>query len=307
MIRVLLAVLAWPVVILLAIWIFEFVDERYLNPPQERVFEYDHPKYTHMATQALEKYGALDAGQQARFRDNLQDKLVTVESWANDLERDGFSILCIGEDHIDLTRDYLARELFTRISLDVLLLEATPSEVRNLLHQVDSGQTQIKLLGAEIGDIVRQVRAKNPEVSFAGIEETQTQKDERLSGERAGIRDDSIVKNVWANFVPGKRHAILFGAIHCNNWPKWLYQRMRATAPAEALNGIRNLRVVERKQDSLVDPFLLFLDEIGIERRDFVVADTKGLDPLLLRWFSLMVPQIFSQYETILVFRSGSQ
>lgn len=62
----------------------------------------------------------------------------------------------------------------------------------------------------------------------------------------------------------------------------------------EVLAGMLNVRDVERKQDSLIDPFLFFLDEIGIEQRNFVIKDTGTLDPLLLEWFSLMVPQIFS-------------
>lgn len=307
MVRVLLAVLAWPALILVAVWVFEFVDERYLNPPVEKEFEYDFPKFNHMAVEALEKYGALSAAERERFRTNLQEQFIPVERWLSALEASGFSILCVGEHHIDLTRDYLANELFSRISVDVMLLEATPAEAASLVRRVESGEPKVEMLGARIGNVIRAVRKTNPAVVFAGIEETEAQKEKRLDQEKAGIRDDSIVRNVWRNYVPGKRHVILFGAIHCNNWPNWLYQLARASAPPAVLAKMLNLMIVERQQDSLIDPFLHFLDEIGMEKRDFVIADTSRLDPLVLEWFALMVPQIFSQYQTILIFRDDQK
>ena len=307
MLRVLIAVLAWPALIFFTIWAFEWFDQRYLNPPDENaVFEYDHPRYTSMALDALEQFAALDPEAQDEFRHTLQDQLVPVEHWVEYMQQKGFAVLCVGEDHIDLTRNYLAEHIFSRLPVDVLYLEATPSELTDILGKVNQGQDKVDLLGADIAVVVRAALAANQNVVFRGIEETNTQKEARFELEDAGIRDDSIVKNVWDSFRPEKRHLILFGAIHCNNWPKWMYQKIRASAPPEVLADTLNIKVVERKQDSLIDPFLYFLDEIGMERRDFVIVDTSELDPLLLNWFSLMVPQIFSQYETLLVYRSPS-
>lgn len=305
MVRILLAVLAWPAVILIAIWMFEWLDEYYLNPKDQDAepFQYDHPKYHSMAREALLKYSQLPAAEQAAFKTDLQKQLITVEQWTGGLDHEGFSILCVGEDHLDVTRNFLAVELFSNIDVDVLLLEATQSETLSILRRIESGQATVDLQGADIAAVVRAARKSNPGAMVRGIEETATQKRQRLEQEQAGIRDDSIAANVWADFRLGQRHAILFGAIHCNNWSNWLYQRLRQDAPQQVLSGMLNVRVVERKQDSLIDPFLFFLDEIGIEQRDFVIEDTGVLDPLLLEWFALMVPQIFSQYKTLVIYR----
>ena len=307
MVRILLAVLAWPAVILVAIWVFEWVDEYYLNPkdPDAKPFQYDHPKYHSMAREALQHYSSLPSNDQAAFRTDLQKQLISVERWTDEMEREGFSILCVGEDHLDVTRNFLAEELFSRISVDVLLLEATQSETRAILRKVNAGQSRVDLQGADVAPVIRAVQKTNPQVVFKGIEETETQKRKRFAQEKAGIRDDSIAINVWAGFTPGLRHAILFGAIHCNNWSNWLYQLLRQSAPTDVLAGMTNVKVVERKQDSLIDPFLYFLDEIGIEQRNFVIEDTTELDPLLLKWFALMVPQIFSQYKTLVIYRTS--
>ena len=116
MLRVLIAVLAWPVLIFVTIWLFERFDQYYLNPPDENaVFEYDHPRYTSMALAALEQLAALDAEEQAQFKRKLQSQLITVESWTSQKLQDGISMLCVGEDHIDLTRTYLAEEFFSRL------------------------------------------------------------------------------------------------------------------------------------------------------------------------------------------------
>ena len=306
MLRVLLAVLAWPVVIFVAIWIFDWYDESYLNPPEEdaKPFEYDHPRFFSMANEALQEYAELSPQERDSFNQKLQSQLMTVDSWAAAVERTGFSILCVGEDHIDLTREFIAQELFSRLSVDILLLEATHAELASILWRMGSEGAGTELLGAQIGGVIQAVRQHNPQVVFKGIEETPEQKERRFDQERAGIRDDSIVKNLWLNFVPGKRHVILFGAIHCTNREACLYQQIRRSAPEDVLEGVHHLRVVERKQDSLIDPFLFFLDEIGMEKRDFVIADTSALDPRLLKWFALMNPRIFSQYRTLLVYRA---
>ena len=54
----------------------------------------------------------------------------------------------------------------------------------------------------------------------------------------------------------------------------------------------------------MLEAFVYFLDEIGIEKRDFVILHTPSLPDPIFRWFELLDRQIFSRYRTLVVFRS---
>ena len=109
------------------------------------------------------------------------------------------------------------------------MLEATPKALRRLTKRMQAGRTYFPLLGADIMNVLRTVRARNPNVQIFGIEETDGQQKEQNS--HSGSRAQSIAQNFWSRYRPGRRHLILFGALHCTNEPNWLSKRLYDQAP----------------------------------------------------------------------------
>jgi hypothetical protein len=80
--------------------------------------------------------------------------------------------MCIGELHEESTRNFIVEEFFAKFSVDVLLLEATPKELKRLIKRMNAGRTYFPLLAADIMNILRAVRVRNPDVKIFSIEET---------------------------------------------------------------------------------------------------------------------------------------
>ena len=139
------------------------------------------------------------------------------------------------------------------------------------------------MLDADIMNVLRTARAKNPDVRICGIEETEEQ--QKKQRRHSGSRDTSIAHNFWNRYQAGRRHVILFGALHCTNDPNWLFGHLYGQAPLPLKNRMVNARVLEEHQNGPVEAFVFFLDELGIEKtpEDLVsawagLARASGLD-----------------------------
>lgn len=64
-----------------------------------------------------------------------------------------------------------------------------------------------------------------------------------------------------------------------------------------------NAKVLAEHHNGPVEAFLSFLDETGIEKKNFVIADTRGLHACIYRWFPALNRQILEKYQTLIVFR----
>ncbi|MEJ2039056.1 MAG: hypothetical protein P8X55_09000, partial [Desulfosarcinaceae bacterium] len=93
------------------------------------------------------------------------------------------------------------------------------------------------------------------------------------------------------------------GALHCTNEPNWLFENLSDQASLSLKNRMFNARVLEEHQNGPVEAFVYFLDEIGIERTDFVIPDTRALPDLIYEWFQLLNRQTLEKYRTLIVFR----
>lgn len=51
-------------------------------------------------------------------------------------------------------------------------------------------------------------------------------------------------------------------------------------------------------------PLSFFLDEIGIERKHFVIPNTDSLHPRINEYFPILKRQTLDQYQSVIVFRS---
>jgi hypothetical protein len=301
MISVVLGMPLALLVVLVAIgW---YLDEIYVPtvPPPDRA-RIQHPNYHPAALRALDRLEALAPTEKAAILENIGNLVVPVAEWRRRFARSGYEIVCLGEDHDDYTRRFLADHFFSEVAVDALLLEATPEGLVRIMGRVDGGRSYVRLLDADVSAIVRTVRRRSPSAAITGIEETDRQrKDRRRRG--AGSRDASIVANLRAAFRAGRKHVALFGALHCTDDPTWMFRLTRAAMPGVPAEKFLNVRVLGEHQDGPMEAFVYFLDEAGVETGDFVLAETGSLHPLVKAWFPLLASQTLDRYRTVVVFR----
>ena len=255
-----------------------------------------------IAVHALQQYTRLPAEERRKLDAYLQASLIPMSAWVERLGESTFQVLCLGEDHEPSTRAFLAREFFAKVLFDVLLLEATVDGLERINEAVASGETQVPLLEADVAAILRTARARNTRIKVAGIEETKRQRLDRQRLARAGFRDETIARNFWGQFRPGKRHAVLFGALHCANQQNWLFERVRQEASPQVAKEMRSIRIFGQYQSQPVADFVYFLEQIGFPHRHFVIVNPRELHPHLDEWFWLLASTM-RRYHTAVVFR----
>ena len=157
------------------------------------------------------------------------------------------------------------------------------------------------LLGEDIAAIVRAVRAANPRAVIAGIDESASQKAQRVYRKR-GSRDASITDNLRSHIRRGKRHIVLFGALHCADQRNWLYRRLSLAEHRIKREEIVNINVIGEHQDGALEAFLEFIDTIGIPRRNFMITDTSALDTRVFTWFPAFT-RTFLRFDAVIVFQ----
>ena len=301
--RIILIVLGGYFVIMLFLTAYDWIKEEYPSPPTkppntERI---QHPFYHKQAVDALQRYSQLPKQERDAIKNNLISGLIPIEQWLSYLEQSDYQIMCIGEFHEESTRNFLAEVFFAKFSVDVLLLEATAKELKRLFKRMNDGRAYFPLLDADIMNILRTVRAKNPDIEIWGIEETDKQHNEKQ--DQAGSRDKSIARNFWKRFQPMMRHIILFGAIHCTNESSWLFENLNSQAPLFLKERMLNAQVLEEHQNGALEAFVFFLDEIGMKKKKFVIPDTKALHPSIYELFPMLNSQILAKVRTLIVFR----
>ena len=297
--RVILASLGGYLIILLFLSIYDWLVEEYPRrpakpPSSERI---QHPFYHEEAAKALQQFSRLPKPEKTVIKNNLKSNLISMEQWLTHLSQSDYQIICMGELHEESTRNFLAEEFFAKFSTDVLLLEATPKNLKRLINRMDAGRDYFPLLNADIMKILRTVKDRNPTIRIWGIEETEEQQKDSNS------RDQSIAHNFWDRFQPGRLHIILFGALHCTNDPNWLFKNLCDQATFPLKEHMLNVRVLGEHQNGPVEAFVYFLDEIGIEKKHFVIPNTNSLHPRIYELFQMLNRQILEKYRSLIVFR----
>lgn len=259
-----------------------------------------HPGYEALARRALRRFGALPAEERHGIRSNLRASLLPLDDWLASLARRRLELLCIGEHHEETTRRFLAERLFPRLPVDVLMLEATERELGRILEAMRAGTGRVALLGADVSGVIGAARRRNPSLAIAAIEEDESQRERRVARGR-GSRDQSIVANLRSHLRRGKRHAVLFGALHCTDQPGWLFARIEATERRIRPGATLSVNVLGNHQDGTLEAFLVFLSEIGVEREQFAVPAPRALHPAVYEWFPALT-RSFGRYGAAVVF-----
>jgi hypothetical protein len=304
--RVILASLGGYLIILLFLSVYDWIVAEYPKRPTRppSPVRIQHPFYHEEATKALQRFSRLPKPEKAAIKQNLESNLISMEQWLTHLRQSDYQIMCMGELHEESTRNFLAKELFAKISTDGLLLEATPKDLKRLIERMDAGRDYFPLLDADIMQILRSVKKRNPAIKIWGIEETE----EQQKGQHGHLisRDQSIAHNFWNRFQPGRFHIILFGALHCTNEPNWLFKHLCNQASLSLKERMLNVRILGEHQNGPVEAFVYFLDEIGIEKKHFVIPNTDSLHPRIYELFQLLNRQTLEKYHSLIVFRVES-
>jgi hypothetical protein len=301
--RVILATLAGYLMILLGLSVYDWIAAEYpRRPTAPMTSKRIHHPFNHLtAVSALERFDHLPEPEKTALKEGLESRLIPVGRWTALFDTSNVEIVCMGELHKEATRRFLAEAFFANVPVDVLLLEATPGEMKGLIRRMEAGREYFPLLDADIMNILRAGKTKNPDIRIEGIEETDAQAVKPQSSPNA--RDQSIAENFWSAFHPGRRHIILFGALHCTNETNWLFHNLRSQASPKRKDAMLNIRVLGEHQNGPLEAFVYFLDEIAVDRRNFVISDTCLLPPLIYDWFPLLNQQTLKKYRSLMVFR----
>lgn len=288
--------------ILLCLSAYDWIAKEYPQPPDEspNTERIQHPFDHQTAVNALQQFTRLPKTEKTAVINSLNAGLISMPQWLNRLCQLNFEILCLGELHEESTREFLAKKFFAQMDADRLLVEATPGKLKGLIKRMNAGRDYFPLLNADILNVLRAAKTMNPDIYIGGIEETEQQQNKPMG--EVNARDRSIAQNFWDRFQPGKCHIILFGALHCANESNWLFNNLYNQAPCTLQERMLNVRVLGEHQDGPLEAFVYFLDEIGIEKRDFVIFDADALDPRIHALFPFL-RQTLDRYACLIIFR----
>lgn len=302
--RVILAVLSGYVFILLLMTAYDWIKTEYPQPPAkvEDTAGVRHAFYHAQAEATVKRYFQLAPPKREAIKENLATQLRSMDQWLNAIDHAAYQVICLGELHEEATRTFLSRSFFAEFSIDTLMLEATAETLKGIRKRLNSGRSYFPLLGADSLAIMRAAEVRNPQIRICGIEETERQA-KREPGQSAS-RDRAIAANFWRAFIPGERHVILFGALHCTNEKNWLFRNLRSQADASLKKGMLNVCVVGEHQNGMLEAFVFFLDEIGLAPTTFVIDATHTLHPWIYKVFQELDHKIMRKYAALIVFRS---
>ena len=302
--RVILATLGGYLIILLFLSVYDWFVEEYPRRPTEpmKSERIQHQAHHREAVNALQLFSRLPKPEKTAIKESLKSNLISMEQWLTRLEQSNYQILCMGELHRESTRSFLAQEFFAKVNADVLLLEATPRKLKRLIKRMEAGRDYFPLLDADIMNILRTVKYRNPNIKIYGIEETDKQAKEQHG--HLNSRDQSIADNFWVVFEPRFRHIILFGALHCTKESNWLFHNLCSQAPLTLKDRMLNVRILGEHQNGPLEAFVYFLDEIAVKKRNFVIPETHLLHPRIYEFFPLLNRQTLEKYRSLVVFRT---
>ena len=280
----------------------------YLSPSPEEVSNQRQRTSalpSHMGKSISSQFSGMSKVEQSAIRTNLQQQLQSVDVWIQSIKLAKPQLLCVGEEHEQSTRSFLAAKIFSQLKFDTLMLETTPAGLESILRGIELNQPFVPLEGANISPIISAAQELNSDLTLTGIEETKAQRLLRARQSNTGFRDDTLAQNFWKNFQPGQRHALIMGALHCGNHANWLYAQIKQNSPDHLHEHFINVRVFGEYQNESLQALVFFLQDIGITEKDFVIPDTSRLHPAFKKWFVLLEPTI-RHYQTLLVFRSSN-
>ncbi|MBE9181211.1 hypothetical protein IQ268_21860 [Oculatella sp. LEGE 06141] len=237
----------------------------------------------------------------------LIENQVTVADWLQQINQSNIQFLCLGETHNESFRQFLAQTIFPQLDVNQLLLEADADQANELLANASSGTNPIRLLGADIGLVIRAAKTRNPNVQIVGIDETDQQtawrnQEQANSDRRRLSRDGFIAQNIQEGWRSDQRHVALYGANHCaahdlglGNARPFFRQVAGVVVPREQSKSVL---VVSSAQSN---PLTIAIQRATLNNQAFVIPNTQAIAPALYnyRWD---LKSFFDNYDAIVYF-----
>ena len=147
--RVILTVLGGYFLILVLMVAYDWIKEEFPRPPTRpsSAKRVQHPFYHSQAIDAVQRFSRLPKPERDAIKENLESSLISMEQWLTYLGLSDYQVMCLGEYHEESTRKFLAEEFFAKVSADVLLVEATPEELKRLLKRMNAGRPYFPVAG----------------------------------------------------------------------------------------------------------------------------------------------------------------
>ncbi|MGJ3247287.1 MAG: hypothetical protein ACFE0I_14595 [Elainellaceae cyanobacterium] len=243
------------------------------------------------------------------FRAELLANQISLSEWLEQINQSDLDFLCIGEAHSGIHRQFLADRVIPNLTIDVLMLEADPTQVENILNAVEAGIESVGLLGVDIAGIIRSAQAKNPQIQVIGVDETRQQSAwrnlEQIRSERQRLsRDGFISQNIQTHFQSGTRYVALFGAGHCAAYainlgysrPFFRHLIQSVISPEKA----KNVRILSSSQ---ANSFKYAMDRAGFSQDTTVISNTQDIKPTAYN-FHWDFKSFLDPYDAIIYFSS---
>lgn len=292
-----------PLLLITGISSYEWLLREFPSRPPSQVNEQriQHPNYHNIASRALSEFSVLSPAEKNSLVQRLKDNITPVATWLADLEQSNYQILCLGESHRESTRQFLSEVIFKAHRFDNLFLEATDKQLAQIYRRLSSQRSYYPMLDADILQLLRSVKNFNPAVSIHAIEASQQQR----ASSRVSIksREDSILANFWRHYAPQARNIVLIGAMHCSDSAPWFYAKMTQESVKRDIQKMHSVRVLNEHEEGTIEAFVYFLDEIGIEQKDFVITNAKFLAASIQQWFPLTAKLILEPYQAVIIYR----
>jgi hypothetical protein len=251
----------------------------------------------HLARSAVRDFRALTIDQQRVLRDDLSAATSTLDVWARE-HVNATSVLCLGERHEDAIRAFIGREVLSRIDYQVLMLETSQAQLQAMLARFDDGQS-VTLLDASLNGILNAARTHRPAVKIIAIDEYQASR--HSSARTLSNRESSLVARIRAEWRPGRRHAILFGALHCRAQSGWMMHRLAQQDARIRRAGIKGAVVLARYREASAQVLMYLLEEIGLGREIVVIPQISLFPKLIQQWLPITADAL-AGYDSAIMF-----
>ncbi len=240
------------------------------------------------------------------FKNALDEKIFSVSDWIESLNETEWSLLCLGEKHDILHRDFVKEYIVSGLKIDSLLLEARPLQVEQIIDKMKNSENSVMLLSARIDHVLSQAQVVNPQLKIIGVDQTSEQKtiefqENRDSGRQHFSRDSFIALNIANLYNPNERLLALYGASHCSYFDinfgfKIPFMRLLENHPISTQSLSVKLFQATKKDKSLLQ---IYLEDFGYGHEPFVITKTKFIEPFKFN-YRLELLSLFQSYDAII-------
>ena len=293
----------------MGISVYQWYQKQYPTRPETLINTQpiQHPNYHPLAQSALVKFQNLTPEKKSRLIDNLQSNILPLNSWLNTLNQNDNLLLCLGESHREITRQFIAEQIFKQFKFDALYLETNQRRFKEIQRRLKSSTQYFPMLEADILQLLRSAEQNNPLIKTYAID---VDREEGENGKKLGAqqsiktpREDQIVSNFKRTYTAQGRSAILFGALHCSASPTWFYGKLLNKLQINKPLTQINTRIFSEHEDGPIEAFIYFVDQILPSTEHFVINDTKAFAKSIDEWFPLTQKVTFKPFESIIFYR----